>query len=123
MRIEIKDLIQLHAGVQYKVHMIGFVPGFAYLGGMPELLSAPRKNTPRTKIPVGSVGIAGKQTGIYPLETPGGWYLIGRTPNKLFDSKCSPPSLLQAGDEVIFKPINKQDFEIIKARENATERY
>ncbi|RYE01484.1 MAG: carboxyltransferase domain-containing protein, partial [Sphingobacteriaceae bacterium] len=94
----------------YKVYMIGFVPGFAYLGGMPELLSTPRKSTPRKAVPAGSVGIAGGQTGIYPLETPGGWQIIGRTPLRLFNAANPVPALLNAGDLVIFKPISDQEY-------------
>ncbi|HWV74291.1 MAG TPA: 5-oxoprolinase subunit PxpB [Pseudosphingobacterium sp.] len=119
LALEKENLIQLHSKAQYKVHMIGFVPGFPYLGGMSERLSIPRKNNPIKKVPAGSVGIAGKQTGIYPFETPGGWYLIGRTPVVLFDTKRSQPALLQAGDEVIFDPISKQDFERIRSEKNA----
>ncbi|TCD05605.1 5-oxoprolinase subunit PxpB [Pedobacter frigidisoli] len=104
------EFIALHSAAKYKVYMIGFVPGFAYLGGLNEKLFSPRKAQPRSTIVSGSVGIAGRQTGIYPLNTPGGWQIIGRTPNKLFDSKCIQPSLLKAGDSVIFKPITIDDF-------------
>jgi len=106
-----QKIIDIHSATTYKVHMIGFIPGFAYLGGMSEQLIAPRKHIPRNKVPAGSVGIAGAQTGIYPLETPGGWQLIGRTPLPLFDSQNPQhPSLLKAGDEVIFMPISAKDF-------------
>jgi inhibitor of KinA len=117
--LEKENIIHLHSKVCYKVYMIGFAPGFPYLGGMPERLSIPRKNNPIKKVPAGSVAIAGKQTGIYPFETPGGWYLIGRTPVTLFDIKRSQPALLQAGDEVIFDPISKQDFVRIRSKGNA----
>lgn len=117
--LEKENIVHLHSKACYKVHMIGFVPGFPYLGGMSERLSIPRKNNPIKRVPAGSVAIAGKQSGIYPFETPGGWYLIGRTPVTLFDAKRSQPGLLQAGDEVIFDPISKQDFERIRLKGNA----
>ena len=99
------------------MHMIGFMPGFAYLGGMADSLATPRKGTPRSAVPVGAVGIAGKQTGIYPLQTPGGWQLIGQTPVKLFDANRAQPSLLKAGDRVIFKPITRLEFDHLAAAE------
>jgi inhibitor of KinA len=105
-----EEVIRLHSAAVYKVYMIGFVPGFAYLGGMTDKLTTPRKSTPRKAIPAGAVGIAGRQTGVYPLETPGGWQLIGQTPLKLFDANRAQPSLLKAGDEVIFKPIDLQEY-------------
>jgi len=106
------ETITLHSSVVYKVYMTGFIPGFAYLGGMPELLSTPRKSTPRKAVPAGSVGIAGKQTGIYPLETPGGWQIIGRTTFQMFDALKPSPSLLKAGDLVVFKPIIHQEYQL-----------
>ncbi|OKS85643.1 5-oxoprolinase subunit PxpB [Mucilaginibacter polytrichastri] len=104
-------VIDLHSSTIYKVYMIGFVPGFAYLGGMSAQLATPRKPSPRKVIPKGSVGIAGEQTGIYPLQTPGGWQLIGRTPLTLFDATRTQPALLKAGDQVVFKPIDHHQFE------------
>ncbi|WP_310588055.1 5-oxoprolinase subunit PxpB [Emticicia sp. BO119] len=101
-QLSIKDVIQIHAQSTYRVYMIGFLPGFAYLGGMDERIATPRKSNPRTKVPAGSVGIAGKQTGIYPLESPGGWQLIGKTSLSLFDRESASPSLLKAGDLVRF---------------------
>jgi len=109
-KLSIEDVIKLHTSAEYRVYMIGFIPGFAYLGGMPEGISAPRKQEPRKAVPAGSVGIAGNQTGIYPLETPGGWQLIGQTPIKLFDSNRDAPALLQAGNIVKFKAISASDF-------------
>src|SRR5204863_3793292 len=97
-----QEVIELHSAADYLVHMIGFAPGFPYLGGMSPKIAVPRRSTPRLKIPAGSVGIAGDQTGIYPLETPGGWQLIGRTPLPLFRPEQVPPTLLQAGDVVRF---------------------
>lgn len=109
-KITTDEVINLHSSATYLVHMIGFVPGFAYLGGMPETIAAPRKATPRAAIPAGSVGIAGMQTGIYPLQTPGGWQLIGQTPVKLFDPTRPVPALLKAGDRVQFKRIGMDEF-------------
>lgn len=111
-KLEIEEVINLHSAAVYKVYMVGFVPGFAYLGGMNLLLDTPRKTTPRKTIPAGSVGIAGKQTGIYPLETPGGWQIIGKTPFKMFDADRSRPALLKAGDNVIFQPISTAEFKL-----------
>jgi len=89
--ISAEDVIQLHASVSYRVFIIGFTPGFAYMGGLPDLLVMPRLTSPRTAVPAGSVGIAGQQTGIYPLESPGGWQLIGWTPLIMFDAHRSEP--------------------------------
>lgn len=108
--LSVDEVINLHSTTVYKVYMIGFVPGFAYLGGMDERLASPRKLTPRASVPAGSVGIAGKQTGIYPLETPGGWQIIGQTPLKMFDTNRAQPSLLKAGDEVKFQSIGLEEF-------------
>ncbi len=110
-----EEIISLHSKAEYLVYMIGFVPGFPYLGGMDPSLATPRKINPATRIPAGSVGIAGLQTGIYPLETPGGWQLIGRTPLRLLDTSREHPSLLQAGDRIHFKPITTAEFNTIKA--------
>ncbi|PTM53243.1 5-oxoprolinase subunit PxpB [Desmospora activa] len=104
------ELVSLHSDPTYLVYMMGFVPGFPYLGGMPEQLSVPRLKQPRLRIPAGSVGIAGPQTGVYPLETPGGWRIIGRTPVDLYDPDRSEPILLQAGDYLRFQPIDVRDF-------------
>lgn len=109
--LTVTDIIQVHTSAIYKVYMIGFVPGFAYMGGMPEILATPRRVIPRKSVPAGSVGIAGKQTGVYPLNTPGGWQIIGRTPVVLFDVNREQPSLLKAGDRVIFKSIDHIEFE------------
>jgi inhibitor of KinA len=105
------EVIALHTQGDYLVHMIGFAPGFPYLGGMTEKLTTPRRETPLLKIPAGSVGIAGGQTGIYPLESPGGWQIIGRTPVPLFRPQHKQPSLLKAGDHVHFYPISSDEFE------------
>jgi len=104
------EVIDIHTAGQYIVFMIGFVPGFAYMGGMDARLSTPRKQVPNAKIPAGSIGIAGNQTGIYPMETPGGWQIIGRTPLKMFDINRLQPSLLKGGDMVTFKAIGIKEF-------------
>jgi inhibitor of KinA len=106
-----EEVIRLHAREEYLVYMIGFAPGFPYLGGMNDRIAAARKDKPRSKVPAGSVGIAGKQTGIYPIPSPGGWQLIGRTPLVLFDPRRQSPSLLQAGDHIRFVPISEQEYE------------
>jgi inhibitor of KinA len=105
-----QEVIEIHSSGEYTVYMIGFAPGFPYIGGMSEQIATPRKETPRLRIPAGSVGIAGKQTGVYPLETPGGWQVIGRTPLKLFQPNEEIPSLLRAGDKIKFIPISYRDF-------------
>ena len=106
-----EEVIALHTGRDYLVYMLGFTPGFCYLGGMSEQLETPRLATPRTRIPAGSVGIAGKQTGIYPIDSPGGWQLIGRTPLRLFDPDRDPVVLIKAGDYVRFTQIDEQEYE------------
>jgi inhibitor of KinA len=109
--LSVEEVIAIHSGATYHVHMLGFVPGFAYLGGLDSRLATPRRDTPRPHVPAGSVGIGGAQTGVYPLETPGGWQIIGRTPLQLFNPDAMPPSLLNAGDAVRFVPISVQEFE------------
>lgn len=104
------EVIDLHASGDYLVYMLGFAPGFPYIGGMNKKIAAPRRETPRYSIPPGTVGIAGEQTGIYPIETPGGWQLIGRTPKALFLPEENPPTLLQAGDRISFKPISYREY-------------
>ena len=103
----------MHSSSIYMVYMIGFVPGFAYMGGMDKRISTKRKSIPCGSIPAGSVGIAGEQTGIYSLNTPGGWQIIGRTPLCLFNPDNEQPTLLKAGDEVIFEPISIEKFNSI----------
>ena len=110
------EVIALHTSAEYLVYMIGFAPGFPYLGGMNEKIATPRKETPRAKIAAGSVGIAGAQTGIYPIETPGGWQIIGQTPIKLFDLNRQSPALLKAGNKLRFVAINEAEFEKIKGQ-------
>lgn len=100
------EVIEWHSRAVYQVYLLGFVPGFAYLGGLNEKLATPRKDTPRQNVPAGSVGIAGAQTGIYPVQITGGWQIIGQTPLALFDVRENPPARLQAGDTVTFVPIS-----------------
>lgn len=109
-RLSEAAVIALHTGADYLVQAVGFAPGFAYLGGLPEKLHAPRRATPRTGVPAGTVGIGGAQTGIYPLATPGGWNLIGRTPLRLFDAGRDEPALLRTGDRVKFRAISAEEF-------------
>jgi inhibitor of KinA len=108
------EVIALHSGADYLVHAIGFTPGFAYLGGLPEVLRTPRRGTPRAHVPAGSVGIGGSQTGVYPVNSPGGWQIIGRTPLALFRPKEKPVALLGLGDRVRFIPITREAFELWK---------
>lgn len=98
-------VVELHTSGVYSVAFLGFVPGFAYLTGLPEALWTPRLAAPRKVVPAGSVGIAGEQTGVYPIATPGGWQLIGTTEAVLFDAARNPMSLLATGDEVVFRPV------------------
>jgi KipI family sensor histidine kinase inhibitor len=104
----------LHSARLYRVYMIGFILGFPYLGGLDERLYTPRKKSPGKAVPPGSVGIADRQTGIYPVASPGGWWIVGRTPLKLFDLKREAPFLFTAGDTVRFKPITREEFESYK---------
>ncbi len=99
-----QDVVACHCAVAYDVYFLGFQPGFPYLGGLPERIAVPRRAEPRLNVSAGSVGIGGKQTGIYPLATPGGWQIIGRTPLGLFDPAANPPTLLRPGDSVRFVP-------------------
>lgn len=109
-KLNIDEVIEIHSSGEYLVYMIGFAPGFPYLGGMSEQISAPRRQSPRMVIPEGSVGIAGIQTGVYPISTPGGWQLIGRTPLKLFRPNEDSPSLLQSGDIIKFYSISYEEY-------------
>lgn len=105
------EVIAAHSAAEYRVYMIGFMPGFAYLGGLPDELTTPRRAAPRVAVPAGAVGIGGQQTGVYPMLSPGGWNLIGRTPLTMFDATRDEPSLLAAGDRVRFRPIDRATFD------------
>ena len=113
-QIPATEIVDLHGTAEYRVACIGFVPGFPFLAGLPQKLATPRRDVPRKEIPAGSVGIGGAQTGIYPLRSPGGWNLIGRTPLKLFDPAKNPPTLLRPGDRVRFRTITREAFESFK---------
>lgn len=109
-QLEPDDVIRIHAAGDYLVYMIGFMPGFAYLGGLSPDIATPRRSSPRMAVPAGTVGIGGDQTGVYPLVSPGGWNLIGRTPLRIFDIQRAEPTLLSAGDRVRFRPISPSEF-------------
>ncbi|MFZ5944186.1 MAG: 5-oxoprolinase subunit PxpB [Bacillota bacterium] len=112
--LSVEDVIRIHNEKNYLIYMMGFTPGFPYLGGMSESIATPRLKSPREKIPGGSIGIAGTQTGIYPIDSPGGWQLIGKTPVRLFDPDKKEPFLLRAGDYLRFVPINEEEFNQIE---------
>jgi KipI family sensor histidine kinase inhibitor len=114
--LTVEEVIQIHTSKEYLIYMLGFTPGFPYLGGMDERIATPRLQIPRTKIPAGSVGIAGAQTGVYPIDSPGGWQIIGRTPIKLYDENREQQILLTAGDFIKFVPITLDEF--IKIEKN-----
>ncbi|MFN2477236.1 MAG: 5-oxoprolinase subunit PxpB [Chthoniobacterales bacterium] len=105
-----EEVVRLHVSGEYRVRCVGFTPGFPYLSGLPAALATPRRSTPRTKVPAGSVAIGWGQTGIYPTVSPGGWNVIGRTPLQLFDPRRDPPALLRAGDQVRFRSITRAEF-------------
>jgi KipI family sensor histidine kinase inhibitor len=109
-----EQVVKLYSEREYTVYMIGFVAGFPYLGEVSDKIATPRLETPRLKVPTGSVGIAEKQTGVYPCEAPGGWRIIGRTPIKLFNPLLEPPALLKPGDKVKFKPISIEEFRVVE---------
>jgi inhibitor of KinA len=108
-----RNVIELHSGANYRVHCVGFTPGFPYLSGLPAELMTPRRSVPRKEVPAGSIAIGGNQAGIYPMTSPGGWNIIGRTPVRLFRPKKNPPALLCAGDHVRFRPIERDEFEMM----------
>ena len=110
-----EEVIKLHSEPEYLIYMLGFTPGFTYLGGLNDAIETPRLKTPRVKIPAGSVGIAGKQTGVYPIDSPGGWQLIGRTPLKMYDAGREKPILPEAGQYIKFVPIDRAEFDRIAA--------
>ena len=109
------EVVSIHSGTDYLVYMLGFIPGFTYLGGMDPRIATPRLSSPRTLIPAGSVGIAGEQTGTYPSDSPGGWQIIGRTPVTMYDMSKEQAALLQAGDYVRYVSIDENEFHRIKS--------
>ena len=109
--MSVEEVIRLHTEPCYQIYMIGFTPGFAFLGGLPDALTTPRLSTPRSHVPAGSVGIANDQTGMYPVDSPGGWQLIGRTPLTLFDPSREMPFLYQAGDQIKFQAISRAEYD------------
>jgi len=111
------QIVAVHASVDYPIYMIGFTPGFCYLGGLDRRLQTPRRKTPRTNLPAGSVGIAESQTGMYPVESPGGWQIIGRTPLRLFAPARENPFLYEAGDRIRFVPIAEAEFGLLYDKE------
>ena len=113
-QISASEVVDLHSGSEYRVACVGFVPGFPFMTGLPKKLATPRRDVPRKEISPGSVGIGGAQTGIYPLLSPGGWNLVGRTPLKLFDPTKDPPTLLCPGHRVRFRAITREEFESLK---------
>ncbi|MPN40513.1 Kinase A inhibitor [bioreactor metagenome] len=112
----IEEVVRIHSAPEYLIYMLGFTPGFPYMGGMSAEIATPRLTSPRVKIPGGSVGIAGSQTGVYPIDSPGGWQLIGRTPLKLYDAHREKPILLQAGQYVKYRPVDQAEFDDIAAQ-------
>lgn len=109
-----EEVIKIHSSSDYLIYMLGFLPGFCYLGGLDERIHTPRLSTPRIKIPAGSVGIGGSQTGIYPLDSPGGWQLMGMTPVKTYDPERERPILVEAGDYIRFVPIDEAEYLRVK---------
>lgn len=108
-----EEVIKIHSSTEYLIYMLGFTPGFTYLGGMSDSIATPRLQQPRVKIPAGSVGIAGSQTGIYPIDSPGGWQLIGRTPLKMYDPERETPILPEAGQYIQFFPVDQEEYDLI----------
>lgn len=111
------EIVRLHTAGNYRVFMLGFLPGFAYLGGLDKQLAVPRLTTPRRAVPAGSVAIAGEQTGVYPRTSPGGWRIVGRTPLSMFSAESAQPSLLRPGDRVRFVPVDRREFDRLAAVE------
>ena len=111
-----QEVVDIHTSTEYLIYMLGFTPGFTYLGGMSDKLETPRLKQPRVKIPAGSVGIAGKQTGVYPIDSPGGWQLIGRTPVKMYDPDRETPILPKAGQYIKFRSVDQKEYDDIAAK-------
>ncbi|MBQ5953659.1 MAG: 5-oxoprolinase subunit PxpB [Lachnospiraceae bacterium] len=108
-----EEVVRIHSSAEYLIYMLGFTPGFTYLGGMSDKIAVPRLKQPRVKIPAGSVGIAGTQTGVYPIDSPGGWQLIGRTPVKMYDPDREVPILPEAGQYIKFFPVTQEEYDAI----------
>jgi KipI family sensor histidine kinase inhibitor len=108
------EIVRLHSGTRFHIYMLGFAPGFPYMGDLPEAIVLPRRNDPRTRVPAGSIAIAAGMTAVYPVESPGGWHLIGATPIRLFDPRWPRPALLNPGDTVRFEPISVREFDAIR---------
>ena len=115
------EVVALHSGTEFRVYMLGFMPGFPFMGDLPERLRLPRRTEPRVRVPAGSVAIAGGLTAIYPWESPGGWHLLGRCPVRLFDAAAESPSLLAVGDRVRFEPVPMAEFRRLEAAVQARE--
>jgi len=115
--VTVEQVIAIHSGTDYPIYMIGFTPGFCYLGGLDRRIHTPRRKTPRTLLPGGSVGIAEAQTGMYPVDSPGGWQIIGRTPLKLFAPERATPFLYEAGDRIRFVPVTSGEYDRIREKE------
>ncbi len=110
------EIVKIHSDVKYKIYMLGFLPGFVYLGGLDKRINIPRLKTPRTRIPARSVGIGGAQTGVYPVDSPGGWRLIGSTPIDFYDIKRDNPILCEAGEYIRFKPVSRSEYDDIRRK-------
>ena len=116
-----KSVVERHSAVAYHVYMVGFLPGYPYMGDLPRELELPRRENPRTKVPAGAIAIATTLTAVYTLESPGGWHVIGRTPAPLWDRVRDPPALLASGDKVVFEPVSLREYEALTARASAGE--
>lgn len=114
-----EEIVKIHSGTDYRVYMLGFLPGFAYLGGLDERIAAPRLKTPRLSIPAGSVAIGGNQTGVYPIASPGGWRIIGSTPIEFYNPNREEPILCRAGDYIRFVPIGEDEYDEIREHPEA----
>ncbi|MFH0823601.1 MAG: 5-oxoprolinase subunit PxpB [Pseudomonadota bacterium] len=115
--LPVEDVVRIHSSVDYRIHMIGFTPGFPFLGGLPDAIHTPRLEAPRRLVPAGSVGIANNQTGIYPVDSPGGWRIIGRTPLKLFRPERADPFLYRTGDLIRFVSIDLDEYQLLVEEE------
>ena len=119
LQLSVPELVRIHSGAEYLVYFVGFTPGLPYMAGVPERIQLPRLATPRVKVPAGSVGLGGAQYCIYSVESPGGYWLLGRTPARLYDPEAAEPTLLRAGDRVRMRPIDRAEYDAILARVEA----